>query len=346
MAISKPITRVEQYLAHISGMRVNVPEVPLTREEMYLAAWARKSGIEDTEMQGEPPLTLKDCIGEPFNGLVLYGKSTQVTTTGAQLLDIPDYTGISRGVTVTVKEGLISLHGTCTETGWILIERVTPVSLDGVYILSVYGADKRVTLATEKYSGIMASGSASTVNNSIAKRIAFSANKGEVLNVDGIKVMLNAGDTALPWEPYTGGKPSPSPDYPQEIQSAGDDGNLSVIVKILIMSRCNLCFSQHPMVFLVFQFLQMVIIRIPTVNNGSAMNLILNGECIVDGLSMQMLFSTKQLHLVRMVDIDIWQLILKICLGSIQNVCAILQRIPEMQPMEKKVFVQVVRIMH
>lgn len=231
MAISKPITRVEQYLAHISGMRVNVPEVPLTREEMYLAAWARKSGIEDTEMQGEPPLTLKDCIGEPFNGLVLYGKSTQVTTTGAQLLDIPDYTGISRGVTVTVKEGLISLHGTCTETGWILIERVTPVSLDGVYILSVYGADKRVTLATEKYSGIMASGSASTVNNSIAKRIAFSAKKGEVLNVDGIKVMLNAGDTALPWEPYTGGKPSPSPDYPQEIQSAGDDGNLSVIVK-------------------------------------------------------------------------------------------------------------------
>ena len=87
MAISKPITRVEQYLAHISGMRVNVPEVPLTREEMYLAAWARKSGIEDTEMQGEPPLTLKDCIGEPFNGLVLYGKSTQVTTTGAQLFE-------------------------------------------------------------------------------------------------------------------------------------------------------------------------------------------------------------------------------------------------------------------
>ena len=32
--------------------------------------------------------------------------------------------------------------------------------------------------------------------------------------------MLNAGDIALPWEPYTGGKPSPSPDYPQEIQSA------------------------------------------------------------------------------------------------------------------------------
>lgn len=34
--------------------------------------------------------------------------------------------------------------------------------------------------------------------------------------------MLNAGSTALPWEPYTGGKPSPSPDYPQELVSAED----------------------------------------------------------------------------------------------------------------------------
>lgn len=34
--------------------------------------------------------------------------------------------------------------------------------------------------------------------------------------------MLNAGNTQLPWEPYTGGKPSPSPDYPQEVVNAGE----------------------------------------------------------------------------------------------------------------------------
>lgn len=33
--------------------------------------------------------------------------------------------------------------------------------------------------------------------------------------------MVNAGSELLPWEPYTGRKPSPSPDYPQEIVSAG-----------------------------------------------------------------------------------------------------------------------------
>lgn len=35
-------------------------------------------------------------------------------------------------------------------------------------------------------------------------------------------IMLNEGSTALPWEPYTGGAPSPSPEYPQEIVSAGN----------------------------------------------------------------------------------------------------------------------------
>ena len=33
--------------------------------------------------------------------------------------------------------------------------------------------------------------------------------------------MIEKGDKATPYEPYTGGKPSPSPDYPQEIKSAG-----------------------------------------------------------------------------------------------------------------------------
>ena len=33
--------------------------------------------------------------------------------------------------------------------------------------------------------------------------------------------MIEKGDKVTPYEPYTGGKPSPSPEYPQEIKSAG-----------------------------------------------------------------------------------------------------------------------------
>lgn len=35
------------------------------------------------------------------------------------------------------------------------------------------------------------------------------------------RLMITEGQTATPYEPYTGGKPSPSPDYPQEIKSVG-----------------------------------------------------------------------------------------------------------------------------
>ena len=49
-------------------------------------------------------------------------------------------------------------------------------------------------------------------------------------NPDGLKIafeellpnlMLAKSSTTTPYEPYTGGKPSPSPDYPQEIVNAG-----------------------------------------------------------------------------------------------------------------------------
>ena len=40
-------------------------------------------------------------------------------------------------------------------------------------------------------------------------------------NADVDTCMFNEGSTALPYEPYTGEQPSPNPDYPQEITSAG-----------------------------------------------------------------------------------------------------------------------------
>lgn len=244
MAISKPITRVEQYLAHISGMRVNVPEVPLTREEMYLAAWARKSGIEDTQMQGEPPLTLKDCIGEPFNGLVLYGKSTQVTTTGAQLFEpISDSLNLN-GVVITFGKNSekIVVSGTAVLTQEFQISKPIQMQAGEKYVLTldeVHYFENIWLQGNGVRFGWSGKNTANkviiTVPDSIAERtdcaMYASVKEGEACNFTINHLMLNAGDTALPWEPYTGGKPSPSPDYPQEIQSAGDGGNLSVIVK-------------------------------------------------------------------------------------------------------------------
>lgn len=245
MAISKPITRVEQYLADISGMRVNVPEVPLTREEMYLAAWAKKSGIEDAEMQGDPPLTLKDCIGEPFNGLVLYGKSTQVTTTGAQLLNLVDREPATIcGLTWQIKNQCISVNGTTTDEG-----KVTDFYIYGgrnVYedadfpegeITISADLPKDIVMFVVKNDGTILTHIDSNKKDDSFEhilgskyRIMFRVTKKGAIYDNVIKAMFNRGGTPLPWEPYTGGKPSPSPDYPQKIQSAGDDGSIGIAV--------------------------------------------------------------------------------------------------------------------
>ncbi len=241
MAIPKPITRVEQYLAHISGMRVNVPEAPLTREERYLAAWAKKSGIEDAEIQGDPPLTLKDCIGEPFKGLVLYGKSTQVTTTGAQLLTSAVIKGENCGVTLTKKDSVWHLEGTNTADGVRNIRLTEPTehfklpagtytlsfSKDGVFPIKTNISISKVAnpdISSEQiWTGIGNAGlntPTKFILDGTEEALSIFVNfpAGEPISCD-LYVMLNAGDSALPWEPYTGGKPSPSPDYPQEIQS-------------------------------------------------------------------------------------------------------------------------------
>lgn len=261
MAIPKPITRVEQYLASIAGASdVTLPAYPITREEYYLASWAEKSGFEIAEVDGTPPLVLKDCIGEQFKGLTVYGKSTQVTTTGAQLIDINSFQ----------KNNMISVKIVNNYS----IELTFTVEKDAsdsskVHLKVLINADilvgKTITMSYDEWN--------SNVPNEIAVcGIAYNINEEqyyENLKNSGIKtktvtipldakncrvrlflvesaattvkagtytaiikgLMICEGTVAKSWEPYTGGKPSPSPDYPQEIQSAGDDGNLSVIVK-------------------------------------------------------------------------------------------------------------------
>ena len=58
-------------------------------------------------------------------------------------------------------------------------------------------------------------------------QIAFSNLGG---NYYFAKPMLQRGNTLTDYEPYTGGIPSPNPDYPQPINSIGDSGSVDVVV--------------------------------------------------------------------------------------------------------------------
>lgn len=150
------------------------------------------------------------------------GASEQVSTTGAQLLDISVLNNITaNGVTWTIADGYLTANGTASSYSTRTIPLDLPngqyalngkKSAEGIigYCLRVYTSDTEYTNYFDSY----------TVDGTEVKIHAiFIIGTGYTVTNATIYPMLNAGDTALPWEPYTGGAPSPSPDYPQEIKS-------------------------------------------------------------------------------------------------------------------------------
>ena len=223
--IPEPVTRIDKYLAYIAGnMDVALPDHPITRKEHYLAAWAEKSGFEDVDVTGEPPLTLENAIGKPLKGLRIYGKSKQVTTTGAQLLD---YDNLMPDIAYD-NDGALQPNKGYVSSQLIKVTSNSPYTISGLNKVAViilqYSSEK--VLLSRKPSNT--NGTYTTLDNVYYIGLTFYAN----VTVDMLKnVMLNAGSTSLPWEPYTGGKPSPSPDYPQEIESAGSGGKIGIEVR-------------------------------------------------------------------------------------------------------------------
>ena len=169
-------------------------------------------------------IVLTDSDNESLKGLHVYGKSTQVTTTGAQLFDktvctsgnITDDGVIDRNGEVGEKDNIISGYIQCNEK-----ENYT--SSQNVYKWFFYNEEKRFIKSEMNKAKVAAP--------DMAKYLVlfYSINTVNALKyLDNI--MVNVGTSSLAFEPYTGGKPSPSIEYPQEIVSAGDKGSINVDV--------------------------------------------------------------------------------------------------------------------
>lgn len=157
--------------------------------------------------------TCMDSADWPLLGIEMRGKSGQVTTTGAQLFDAS-----------TIIDNVITANFVPMQ-----LEANTEYTLSSETAKDYDGAGAYLFFA----SGEHTSGSFTTANDGVWKsnpRTVLSDANGYVTiiykqKVNGYlkngNIMLNKGATALPWEPYTGGAPSPSPAYPQEVQETG-----------------------------------------------------------------------------------------------------------------------------
>ena len=63
------------------------------------------------------------------------------------------------------------------------------------------------------------------------KSIAVVIDVSSKKNVDITFQIMVSKEVPTKWEPYTGGKPAPSPSYPQKITDAGNDGNIAVKIQ-------------------------------------------------------------------------------------------------------------------
>lgn len=165
----------------------------------------------------------KNHLADSDNGkimdMMLYGKAEQFTTTGKNLFKIKDGTQTTRGVTVTVKDGVFALKGTATETGWAILD-IDSFVLDGTCILSSnITTNTRVSVANKSYKLVLEQNKSNTLENAEVSKVCFNITEGKTYDISNILIQIEKGSVATSYEPYTGGIPSPNPDYPQEIKS-------------------------------------------------------------------------------------------------------------------------------
>lgn len=168
------------------------------------------------------PISVDDAFSAPLCGLTVYGKSTQdgtpspdspvpivsagdggtiaVKMTGKNLLYIPDNKATIRGVTITSKNGIISISGTATENGYVYLP-VKQISIHGLAFLSSNASSATVQLVSTSWKALFTQGSANNTQEVIT-RICFIVKEGTNYDLNGINVQFELGSTATAYSPY------------------------------------------------------------------------------------------------------------------------------------------------
>lgn len=192
---------------------------------------------DKVELEGTGMLVLPNSLDAPLERLELGGKTEQVQTTGAQLFEASRYEGVTKnGVTVTVKDGVITATGTPNINTWIQvfvsrenyqklfkpenkIYLKTNKSKDCNYDFGIYGAFGSPIIGTIREGNSGRVLPAELPRNDTDFYFFIDVKIGAELKGSIKPIVYHDGDGT--WEPYTGGKPSPSQEYQQKIKNVG-----------------------------------------------------------------------------------------------------------------------------
>lgn len=159
------------------------------------------------------------------------GKSAQVVTKGKNLLNNINKNPVTNnGITFELKnDGTLAVYGTATATASLRVDYLTDYDTavsacpSGMVTASgIAGHQASITFGAFKQDGSFIAevakndGTFQYPADAVKMRTFVQVPSGVTIN-DVLKLQLELGSTATSYEPYTGGEPSPSPEYPQEI---------------------------------------------------------------------------------------------------------------------------------
>ena len=181
-------------------------------------------------------IQLNDSSNNKIEYFSLYGKLTQESTTGKNLLENTAESQTVNGVTFTVNEdGSVTANGTATDTVYNPVLCDINLNAGEKYIISGgISNTKKVTIHYQAdYTQLNVSSIGGdrevTIPITGVYRIYIYTYTGEIYDNETFYPMLRLASIAdATYEPYTGSIASPNPDYPQEIEVAGGSGSVEV----------------------------------------------------------------------------------------------------------------------
>lgn len=222
-SLKEQIGSAEQIQANVEQIAKNKADISSLNEDLEEVKDKKITKFYASN-QGETHLA--DSDNGKIMDMVLYGKSEQKQYKGINLLKYPytETTEMSQGIIFTDnKDGSISISGTSTGAAYYNLYSNT----DGKRLTLASGTYKLVVKGRSKCDVVM-SDDVNIVTN--AGTLTITDGHNEIYCYITVKEGLTVDETVYPmiqlasiinesYEPYTGGKPSPSPDYPQEIKS-------------------------------------------------------------------------------------------------------------------------------
>lgn len=161
----------------------------------------------------------------PFRGVRVFGRTEQVRTTGAQLLD-------ESKVEQNKFRAFKYINLSVGEGSFTLSSNIPKSSTDSsAYIMLISGNVQEISSENTTATNGVYKGQSRTfpsINGYVTIAYRNDANANNIINFNDYWYMLNKGAEEKPYEPYTGGKPSPSPEYPQEPEDAGKGGSITM----------------------------------------------------------------------------------------------------------------------